>query len=263
MLASTAAAQSAGPGALSVRDLRVVRDTSNNLRVEITLSAPLASTPSATVATSPNRVVLDLPNTLSDAKQQQLSVNYNGVRRVRLGLNSATPPTTRVVVEMDEAHPYDLQSDGTRVTLVIGQAPNAIASSGQGAQAAGASGGLVGIFRRRPVPPPMESSNDSATGLPPPPPQLPPINFPEEQTENTASTSTASVSSHPTSSHPDRGSLQEGTVFPGLGSPGTGNAPTAQASNGNTSSGAAPAPGTTQSAGAREKTWRIWGKRFD
>ena len=122
LLASSAVAQRQAPGAVSVRDLRVVRDTSNNLRVEITLSAPLGSTPSATLATSPNRVVLDLPNTLSDAKQQQLSVNYKGVRRVRLGLNSATPPITRVVVEMDEAHPYDLQSDGTQVTLIIGAA---------------------------------------------------------------------------------------------------------------------------------------------
>jgi AMIN domain len=253
LLASCAAAQGTAPRAVSVQDLRVVRDTSNNLRVEITLSAPLGSTPSATAATSPNRVVLDLPNTLSDGKQQQLAVNYKGVRRVRLGLNSATPPITRVMVEMDEAHPYDLQSDGTRVTLIIGAAPNAIASSGQGAQAAGKSGGLVGVFRRRPAAPPMESGNESATGLPPPPPQLPPINFPEEQSGNAANTSSASVSSHPTSSHPDRGSLQEGTVFPGMGSPETGNVPTAQSSNANTSSGTVPTTGPPQSGGAEKK----------
>ena len=181
MMASWAAAQGTIPGAVSVQDLRVVRDPANNLRVEITLSAPSNTAPSVTVATNPSRLVLDLPNTLSGAKQQQLSVNYKGVRRVRLGLNSAVPPITRVVVEMDEAHPYSLQSEGRRVTLVISPAPNAIASSGQGAQAAGVSGGLVGIFRRRPTPPPMETGNDSATGLPPPPPHLPPISSPKSK----------------------------------------------------------------------------------
>ena len=176
----------------------------------------------------------------------KLSVNYKGVRRVRLGLNSAAPPITRVVVEMDEAHPYDLQSDGSRVTLVIGPAPNAIASSGQGAQAAGASGGWSESFdaarhrlRWRPamtLPPDCLRHHR----------HLPPINFPEEQAGNAASSTSASASSRPTASHPDRGSLQEGTVFPGLGSPGTGNVPDAKASS---ASGTANASGSRQSGG--------------
>ena len=223
-----------------------MRDPANNLRVEITLSAAISATPNVTVAINPNRLVLDLPNAVSGAKQQQLSVNYKGVRRVRLGLNSAVPPITRVVVEMDEAHPYSLQAEGSRVTLVIGPAPNSIASSGQGAKAAGASGGLVGIFRRRPTPPPMETGNDSATGLPPPPPDLPPISFPDEQAGATAGSASANASSRPTTSHPNRASLQEGTVFPGLGSPGTGNVPDAKAS---AASGPANAPDSPQSGG--------------
>ena len=249
MLASCAAAQGAAPGTVSVQRLKVVRDTANNLRVEITLSATISGSPSVTVARNPDRLVLDLPNTLSEAKQQQVAVNYKGVRRVRLGLNSTAPPITRVVVDMDQAHPYGLQSEGSRVTLVIGSAPNAIASSGQGAQAAGASGGLVGIFKRRPAAPPMESGNDSATGMPPPPPHFPPINFPEEQTGNAAGSTTASASSHPTASHPNRASLQEGTVFPGLGSPGTGNVPTAKGPAPTTSSGTVTASDSPQSSG--------------
>ncbi|MGZ4731461.1 MAG: AMIN domain-containing protein [Terriglobales bacterium] len=248
LLASWAAAQGTAPGTVSVQGLRVVRDTANNLRVEITLSATISGRPNVTLATNPNRLVLDLPNTVSGAKQQQVSVNYKGVRRVRLGLNSTAPPITRVVVDMDEAHPYALQAEESRVTLVIGPSPNAFASSGQGAQAAGASGGLVGIFRRRPTPPPMETGHDSATGLPPPPPHLPPINFPDQQTGAAAASASASVSSRPTASHPNRGSLQEGTVFPGLGSPGTGNVPTQKAAVPTASSGSATAPGSSQSS---------------
>ena len=249
LLVSCAAAQGAAPDTVYVRGLKVVRDAANNLRVEITLSAPLSASPKVTLAINPDRLVLDLPNTSSDTKQQQVSVNYKGVRRVRLGLNSAAPPVSRVVVDMDQAHPYTVQSDGFRVTLIIGS-PNAIASSGQGAQAAGASGGLVGIFRRRPAnAPPMETSDESAAGLPPPPPSLPPINFPAERPGNAANSSSASASSHPTAAHPDRASLQEGTVFPELGSPGTGNAP-ASKTPGSTVSNRTLSPGSSPPSNA-------------
>src|ERR1700693_2812199 len=89
LLVSWAAAQGTAPGTAFVQRRRVVRDTANSLRVEITLSANVSGSPSVTIVTNPSRLILDLPNTFSEAKQQQVSVNYKGVRRVRLGLNSA------------------------------------------------------------------------------------------------------------------------------------------------------------------------------
>ncbi len=229
LLVSCACAQSAAPGTVNVERLRVVPDRAN-VRVEITLSAASGAAIAVTLAKNPNRLVLDLPNTLSNAKQQQVSVNYEGVRDVRLGLNSAHPPVTRVVVDMDQIRPYVLQNDGNRVMLIIGAKPNEIVGAGQGARAAGASGGLVGIFSRRPAPPPMEIGKESASGLPTPPPPGTPINFPEEQASNGAGSTSEATPSRPSAAHPDRGSLQEGTVFPGLGSPGTGNVPSQGAS---------------------------------
>ncbi len=79
LLVSCACAQSAAPGAVNVERLRVVPDRAN-VRVEITLSAASGAAIAVTVAKNPNRLVLDLPNTLSNAKQQQVSVNYKGVR---------------------------------------------------------------------------------------------------------------------------------------------------------------------------------------
>jgi hypothetical protein len=248
LLLSSAAAQIAAPGAATVQHLRVVRD-GTKLRVEITLSGPINAHANVTLAKNPDRLVLDLPNVLSHPKQQQVAVNYKGVRRVRLGLNSADPPITRVVVDLDQTHPYVLRSDGNRVMLIVGAASNAIAGAGQGARAAGASGGLVGIFRRRPAAPPMDVGSDSATGLPTPPPPGAPIKFPEEQAGNVASSTSASTPSRPTASHPDRASLQEGTVFPGLGSPGTGSGPTQKATASTALSTAPTAPGISQSTG--------------
>ena len=255
LLASCACAQSAAPGTVNVERLRVVPDRAN-VRVEITLNAEAGTGASVSLVKNPNRLVLDLPNTLSNAKQQQVSVNYKGVRAVRLGLNSAHPPVTRVVVDLDQIRPYVLQNDGNRVMLIIGAKPNEIVGAGQGARAAGASGGLVGIFSRRPAPPPMEIGRESASGLPTPPPAGTPITFPDEQASNVASPTSADTSSRPTAAHPDRGSLQEGTVFPGLGSPGTGNvpaqkAPASTASSNPATTVAAPASGVaTTSPGA-------------
>jgi hypothetical protein len=229
-----------------VQRLKVVRG-SGDVRVEVTLSATIGVSANVTSAKNPDRLVLDLGNTLSGARQQQVVVNYKGVHRVRLGLNSTTPPVTRVVVDLDQAHPYVLRSEGNLVLLIVGAASNPIAGRGQGAQAAGASGGLVGIFRRRPAAPPMETGSESATGLPAPPPAGAPIDFPEEQVDNAASPS-ASSSSHPTASHPALGSLQQGTVFPGLGSPGTGNVPAQKSSVAASSNSGEVAPVSSQPA---------------
>ncbi len=251
LLISCAVAQSAAPGTVTVERLRVVPDRAN-VRVEITLSAVPGALIAVTVAKNPNRLVLDLPNTLSNAKQQQVSVNYKGVRAVRLGLNSAHPPVTRVVVDLDLIRPYVLQNDGNRVMLIIGAKPNEIVGAGQGARAAGASGGLVGLFSRRPASPPMEIGRESASGLPTPPPPGTPITFPEEQASTAGGSTGEATPARPSAAHPDRGSLQEGTVFPGLGSPGTGTVPSQgiSASTGasNTSTAlAAPASGRANS----------------
>jgi hypothetical protein len=213
LLMSWAAAQSGFAGTASVQDIKVVRE-GNDVRVEVILTNPVK--PAMVTARNPDRLVLDLPHTLSSAKQKYISVDYNGVRRVRVGLNSSAPPVTRLVVDLDEAHPYVIHSNGRRISLTVGPALN----QPGGAPAAGASARLAGIFRRRPNPP-QTGSNDSAPDLPPPPPSEPPIVY--GKSANTANSTVAS--SHPTAANPDRGGLQEGTVFPTLGAPGTGNVP--------------------------------------
>ncbi len=247
LLAVGAVAQGAAPGTVSVQRLKIVRDSAD-VRVEITLTAPIDGAPTVSLANHPDRLVLDLPNTLSNAKQEQVSVNYKGVRRIRLGLNSAAPPVTRVVVDLDQTHPYVLRSDGNRVMLIVSAPSSTIAGAGHGAQAAGVSAGIAGIFRRRSAPPPMSTGNESATGLPTPPPPGAPITFPEEPGRTAASSTSASTPSRPDAAHPDRGSLQEGTVFPGLGSPGAGNVPSAKGGT-STASTAGTVPGSSQSSG--------------
>src|SRR5689334_18645837 len=91
-------AQTAPIPPASISDVRVVR-TDQNIRVEITLSG--AVQPSAVTAGHPDRIVLELPNTLSDSKQQHIQVNVQEVYSVRYGLHSANPPVTHLVVDLD------------------------------------------------------------------------------------------------------------------------------------------------------------------
>jgi hypothetical protein len=106
----------ATPAAVEVRDLQVLRNGAET-NITVTLSGPVS--PSVEVATHPDRLVLVLPNTVSSAQQQRVSINKNGVQRIRMGLNSTNPPVTRVVVDLDQARAYSLTPDGNKLTLTV------------------------------------------------------------------------------------------------------------------------------------------------
>lgn len=129
----------------TVEKMQVVK-AGRDVRVEITLSGPVK--PTVSVAKNPERLVVELPNTVSAGKQKQEMVHAAGVRRVRIGLHQADPPITRVVVDLEESTPYQLLTEGNRVTLVV--SPEDLSNSQHKAPASAASGGLLGVFRPRP-----------------------------------------------------------------------------------------------------------------
>jgi len=145
LLMSCAMAQNTTAGKATVQHMAVERDGAN-LQVEILLSAPVPA--SLMTANHPERLVLQLPNTVCPAKPYSIAVNWKGVQKVRTALCSANPQATEVVVDLDQAHSYALTAEGLRLILTISPIRNARAYPSQGAPAAGASGGLVGIFRR-------------------------------------------------------------------------------------------------------------------
>jgi hypothetical protein len=219
LLAACAAAQNRSAGVATVEDLQVVHE-GNDVRVEIMLSNPVR--PAVMTANNPERLILELPDTLSAARQRRILVNYLGVRSVRIGLNNAVPPITRLIVDLDQAHPYNLRSDGKRVLLTVSPA----LKQRQGAPVAGASGGLIGAFRRRQNAPAPGSPNDSVSTVLSPPPPGGPIALAGEQSGNDENLTSAAAPSRRTAANPNRASLQEGTVFPAIGAPGTGRVPT-------------------------------------
>src|SRR5271169_2744104 len=170
-LLSCAAAQNTA-GTVTVQSVTAARE-GTGLRVEITLSAPVR--PSFETASNPERILLDLPDTTSNDRIKSVAVNVNGVRRVRTGQHSTSPMVTRVVLDLDQAHPYTVKTEGNRVVLTIGAVENAHNSS-RGVPVAATSGNLIGIFHRKQAEAPAvpeENSADFPTPVPPPTPAGP------------------------------------------------------------------------------------------
>ncbi len=97
--------------------VNVVRGT-DDIRVE--MSASGAVTPKLSTLDSPARVVVDLPATVMATGQRRIAVAAAGVKGVRIGMDGQTPPTTRIVVDLDEACTYDLTStSGGKLVLTL------------------------------------------------------------------------------------------------------------------------------------------------
>jgi len=89
----------------ALQQLNVVRGE-DGVSVEITARGPV--TPKLSTLSSPARVVIDLPNTVMGTKQRSLTVDSDGVKGLRVGMNGQTPPSTRVVVDLDKACKFEL-----------------------------------------------------------------------------------------------------------------------------------------------------------
>jgi len=165
LLLSCAAAQNS-TGTATVQSVTATLEGAD-LRVEVTLSAPVK--PSVQTAVHPDRILLDFPDTTFSDDTRNVPVNANGVRRVRTGQHSTSPLITRVVIDLDQAHLYTLETEGNHIVLRIAAAENARNAS-HGAPAAAASGSLIGIFRRRRDTRAQVTEDDSANVPSPVPP---------------------------------------------------------------------------------------------
>jgi type IV pilus assembly protein PilQ len=112
--AQTPASQPAGQRS-ELERVTVVRG-SGDIRVEI--SSRGVVTPKVSTLDSPARVVVDLPETVMASGQSHVTVGAAGVKGVRIGMDSRTPPTTRVVVDLDKACAYEL-TPGAEGKLVL------------------------------------------------------------------------------------------------------------------------------------------------
>ena len=107
--------------------VNVVRGA-DEIRVEI--SARGAVTPKLSTADSPARLIVDLPGTVMATGQSHISVGSDGVKGVRIGMDGHTPPTTRLVIDLEHACRYELNpsADG-KLVLTLHTQPATAASA--------------------------------------------------------------------------------------------------------------------------------------
>ena len=121
LLVAAAAAQTAS----KLDRVNVVRGT-DDIRVE--MSSRGTVTPKLTTLDSPARIVVDLPETVMATGQRHIAGGADGVKGVRIGTDGQTPPTTRIVVDLDQACTYEL-TPGPAGKLVLTLHGNALAKA--------------------------------------------------------------------------------------------------------------------------------------
>jgi type IV pilus assembly protein PilQ len=74
-------------------------------------------TPKLSDLDSPARLVVDLPDTVAKTTRP-LAVGSEGVKGVRIGMDGQTPPTTRVVVDLDKSCRYEIASNNGHKLII-------------------------------------------------------------------------------------------------------------------------------------------------
>ena len=105
------------PDSNEISDVRVSA-SGDKVSVDVELSKSV--TPTLTFGENPDRVIADFPNVSPRHwLQQTIPVGRNGVERVRIGQNHSSPPSTRVVVDLDSVHPVTVRASDRKVSLNI------------------------------------------------------------------------------------------------------------------------------------------------
>jgi len=108
----------------SAAEIEAVRVVPSGDKTKIVIKLTESVNPRVVIASNPDRLVLELPHTTSDARQQHIAVNQQGIKGVRVGLTSTAPLLTRLVVDLESARPYGLAIVGNTIALTVMPANN-------------------------------------------------------------------------------------------------------------------------------------------
>jgi hypothetical protein len=96
---------------------------------EIEIETSQRIEPAVQALTGPDRLVIDFPAALPGPKLKALAVNQGEVKGVRVGLLSAKPPITRVVLDLNSAQVYQMFPSANSVIVKLPGSVNAAAAS--------------------------------------------------------------------------------------------------------------------------------------
>jgi hypothetical protein len=109
----------AGQAVPSIRRVQVLRTRG---QVEIEIEASDRIVPHTNVLTGPDRLIVDFVNARPGAQLRNQAVNRGEVKGLRVGLFSADPPVTRIVLDLNGPQPYQVFPAGRTVIVKVGSA---------------------------------------------------------------------------------------------------------------------------------------------
>lgn len=123
--------------------------------IEITASKPII--PRSQTVADPDRLIVDLPGARPDAGLQKVAINRGALRDVRVGLLSANPPVTRVVMDLAGPTPYRVSPLANKIVVKFGNESAAVPAP------------IVATND----PPALPRPTETTSALPMPPPEQP------------------------------------------------------------------------------------------
>jgi hypothetical protein len=123
---------------------------------EIEIATSQRVTPEVQVITGPDRLVLDFPQSLPGARLRAVAVNQGEVKGVRVGLLTAKPPVTRVVLDLKSPQAYQVFPSARSVIVKLPDAAGATARTMPPGNAAPAGSNTPAAQPLAPAPPPKK-----------------------------------------------------------------------------------------------------------
>ena len=81
--------------------------------VQVEIISNNSITPKVSKLSSPARLLVELPETVSAAPHNHISVGSAGVKGIRIGTDGKTPPTTSVVVDLEKACTFEVTPESS------------------------------------------------------------------------------------------------------------------------------------------------------
>ncbi len=97
-----------------INNISVARGN-DSINIEVVGTEPM--TAKTMKLTAPDRVVIDIPNSVLEGRAREIPVNSNDVKGVRAARYQATPPSTRVVVDMSTMHDFEVVPSANKLVL--------------------------------------------------------------------------------------------------------------------------------------------------
>jgi AMIN domain len=101
----------------------------DTVRIEIGLTSPVK--PNIHVAGQMGLLVLDFPNVGLQTQSRRITINRAGVGDVHAAVHSAVPLDTWIVVRIDSARPYEIETAGNKLVLRIPPHPAQAAATAE------------------------------------------------------------------------------------------------------------------------------------